>query len=96
MAGNRGNTSLKCKPRQEDPMREFDRLPHELRVWIAAADLPWRPKSVRKSYDRALSQTGDREKALAELTSLQNRLVAKDAQKVWGHNHPNASPLAKA
>ena len=90
MAGNRGTTSLKCKAYSQDPMREFDRLPKELRQWIAAADLPWRPKSVRKSFDRALSQTGDRSKALDELDRLQRRLVSKDAQQVWGQNHPDA------
>ena len=88
--GNRGTTSLKCRRRNENPMREFDRLPAELRAWIAAADLPWRPRSVRRSYDRALSRTGDREKALEELDCLQNRLVAKDAQRIWGPEHPNA------
>jgi hypothetical protein len=91
MPGNRGKTSLKCRRRNENPMREFDRLPKELRIWLAAADLPWRAKSVRRSYDRALSQTGDRKKALEELDRLQQRLVAKDAQKVWGPDHPDAA-----
>ena len=35
MASNRGNTSLKCKRRNEKPMLEFDRLPRELRVLIS-------------------------------------------------------------
>ena len=56
MASNRGNTSLKCKRRNEKPMLEFDRLPRELRVWIASADLPWRPRSVQKAFDRAMSK----------------------------------------
>ncbi|MEM9551449.1 MAG: DUF6525 family protein [Pseudomonadota bacterium] len=90
MAGNRGKTSLKRKWRNEDPMREFDRLPKELRVWIASADLPWRPRSVRQSFYRALSRTGDKDRALEELDRLQERLVAKDAGVVWGQDHPNA------
>jgi len=72
-------------------MHEFDRLPKELRGWLATADLPWRPRSVRRSFERYVSQTGDRKKALVELDRLQRRLIAKDAQKIWGENHPDAS-----
>lgn len=93
MAGNLGNTSLKYKQRNEDSMLEFDRLPQELRIWIATAELPWRPKSVRKTFDRALSQTGSSEKALQELNRVQHRLVSKDSKKVWGKEHPNAGRI---
>lgn len=91
MPSNRGKTSLKCKRRSENPMQDFDGLPQELRAWIAAADLPWRPKSVRRSFDRALAQTGDRQQALAELDRLQKQLLAKDAGTVWGPDHPSAT-----
>lgn len=77
-------------------MRDYDCLPKELRVWVASANLPWRPKSVRQTFDRALSQTGDRKKALEELDRLQQQLVAKDAKKVWGQDHPNAVGEVKA
>ena len=95
MASNRGNTSLKCKRRNENSMLEFDQLPRELRGWIVSADLPWRAKSGRKAFDRALSQTGSREKALEELSRLQRRLISKDATKVWGEKHPDASGVIK-
>ena len=72
-------------------MREYDGLPRELRAWLASAELPWRPASARKSYERALAETGDIEGALQELDRLQERLVAKDAKKVWGEVHPRAS-----
>lgn len=88
---NRGATSLKLKRRNEDPMREFDRLPAELRAWLAAAILPWRPRSVRRAFDRALARTQDRTSALKELDRLQAQLVAKDARKVWSADHPVAS-----
>lgn len=88
MRGNRGNTSLKLKRRNEDPMREYDRLPAELRSWLAAAVLPWRPHSVRRAFDKALAETGDRGFALSRLNALQGRLVARDAAAVWGPNHP--------
>ena len=58
MAHNRGQTSLKSSLRNEDPMQDFDRLSQELRAWIAAADLPWRPRSVRKTFERALAENG--------------------------------------
>ncbi|MEM7732312.1 MAG: DUF6525 family protein [Pseudomonadota bacterium] len=87
---NAGQTSLKRKPRATDPMREFDGLPQELRAWVARADLPWRPGSVRRSFERALSETGDITRALEELDRLQKRLIAKDAKKVWGEVHPGA------
>ncbi len=96
MAGNRGKTSLKCKRRRESPMRDYDCLPKELRTWIAAADLPWRPKSVQRTFDRALSQTGDRKRALEELDRLQRRLVTKDAITVWGEDHPQANEQIEA
>ena len=71
-------------------MSDFDRLPRELRTWIATADLPWRPKSVQRSFDRAFSRTGDLMKALEELDRLQRRLASKDARTIWGENHPQA------
>jgi hypothetical protein len=89
MRGNRGKTSLKLKRRNEDPMREFDRLPAELRAWLASAVLPWRPRSVRRAFDRAMARTHDRSRALEELDRLQDKLVAKDAREVWGHKHPH-------
>ena len=91
MRGNRGQTSLKLKRRTEDPMREFDRLPAELRAWLAGAVLPWRRRSVRRAFDRAVARTKDRARALAELDRLQDQLVAKDAREVWGHAYPCAS-----
>lgn len=72
-------------------MREFDRLPAELRAWLSTAVLPWRPRSVRKAYDKALAETGDRTRAISALDRLQDRLVAKDARAVWGSDYPVAT-----
>ena len=71
-------------------MHQFDRLPQGLRTWISTAELPWRPKSVHKTFNRILSQTGSFEKAIEELNRVQQRLVSKDSEKVWGKAHPNA------
>jgi hypothetical protein len=88
--GNLGATHLKRRRRSEDPMREFDRLPAELRRWLASAALPWRPASVRLAYARAVAETGDRQSALVRLTELQGRLLAQDAAAIWGPDHPAA------
>ena len=85
---NLGRTSLKRKRRNENPLLDYDRLPRALRAWVANAELPWRPRSVLKAYERAFSKTGDRNKALNELNCIQNRLVSKDAIMIWGKNHP--------
>ncbi|MDC0608158.1 DUF6525 family protein, partial [Amylibacter sp.] len=49
---NLGRTSLKRKRRNENPLLDYDRLPRELRAWVANAELPWRPRSVLKAYER--------------------------------------------
>ena len=90
MSPNRGKTSLKRKRRRGDPMQEYDRLPAELRTWVAAASLPWRPRSVLRTYRRALARTQDAATALQELDRVQDRLIAKDARKIWGREHPSA------
>ncbi len=90
MRRNRGQTSLKRKRRAEDPMRDYDRLPPAVRFWLAQAVLPWRPRSAYRAYNRAFARTRDESCALAELDRLQDRLIAKDAQHVWGQDHPNA------
>ena len=91
MATNRGKTSLKLKHQNEDPMREFDRLPAELRAWLAAAVLPWRPRSVRRAFERAVARTRDKSRALEELDRLQDRLIARDVCEVWGQEYPYLS-----
>lgn len=88
MARNRGTTSLRLKRRREDPMREFDRLPSVLRAWLASAALPWRPRSVQRAFDKAVARTRDEAIALRELDRLQERLIAKDASRVWGSAYP--------
>ena len=62
------------------------------RAWLAAAILPWSPRSVRRAYRRAAARTGSGASALAELDRMQARLVARDSRKVWGETHPDAMP----
>lgn len=91
MPGNRGTTTLKCRHRPGNAMRDFDALPRELRLWIASAKLPWRAGSVQLAYKRALKRTGDPQRALEELDRLQQKNVAKDVRRIWGRDHPEAA-----
>lgn len=83
-------THLRAKTRRRDPMQDYDRLPPELRGWLARAALPWRPGSVLKLFGRAMARTGDRARALAELDAAERRLLARDAATIWGPGHPAA------
>ena len=91
MPSNRGHTSLRGKP-SRNSMRDYDRLPPELRVWIASANLPWRPRSVLKTYEKQIAKTGSPERALRELDRIQSKLLAKDTLKIWGREHPDVRP----
>ena len=91
MAANLGNSTLKRRQRRGDPMRDFDQLPPELRSWLGSAVLPWRPKSVHRVYKRTLIKTSDKAKAIKELTRIERGLIAKDARRIWGVDHPYLS-----
>ena len=88
MPSNLGQTRIRQKRRSGDPMREYDRLPPELRAWLASAILPWRPRSVRRAFDRAMSETKDLGRALETLNRIERKQVARDVQSAWGAAHP--------
>lgn len=88
--GNLGGTGLTRRRRREDPMREYDRLPPELRAWLASATLPWRPRSVLQTFRKFHARTANTATAIEELTRLEERIVAKDGRHVWGENYPYA------
>jgi len=88
MRSNQGKTSLKRRRRAACPMGEYDRLPPELRAWLASAALPWSARSVRRAYDRALLKTRSPHLALCELDRLQYRTLERDSRSVWGADHP--------
>ncbi|MEO1705235.1 MAG: DUF6525 family protein [Pseudomonadota bacterium] len=90
MLGGQTNTSLRRKRSSGHPMDEYDRLPAELRRWMASADLPWGASSVRRAYAKALRRKGNPKAALAELDRLQSEKIEKDARAIWGCEHPSA------
>lgn len=74
MSGNLGRTGLRRRRGSATPMADYDRLPPDLRAWLAEAALPWSPRSVARVFGKALARRrGDRAAALAELDRLQDR-----------------------
>jgi hypothetical protein len=76
--GNLGATALRPRRRAVDPMRVYDRLPRELRAWMAEAALPWSPLSCLRLWRRALSEEGCPERARARLDRAEAALLARD------------------
>ena len=86
--GRNLNTSLR---RKAAPMAQFDRLPPELRQWLAQAALPFSAKSALKLWQRSLRDSaGNTAAALAALAQAEARLLARDAARIWGADHPAA------
>ena len=74
-------------------MEAFDRLPPDLRAWLHGAALPWSAASARRQWLRALAAArGDSAAACAVLSRIEARLLARDAARVWGRDHPAANP----
>jgi hypothetical protein len=66
-------------------MADYDRLPPDLRAWLATAVLPWSPRSAARAFDDALKrQRSDRAAALAELDRLQQRRLARASSQPGG------------
>jgi hypothetical protein len=60
------------------PMAEFDRLPPDLRRWLAQAALPWSAASALRLWRRALTEGGDPMLALARLDRAERATLARD------------------
>ena len=81
-------TSLRRRNRPR-PMERYDRLPPELRQWLAGAALPWSPHSALKLWTRLCREcAGDTDAIRRRLERAEARLLAKDAAKVWGAAYP--------
>ncbi|MDK3019666.1 DUF6525 family protein [Pseudodonghicola flavimaris] len=84
-------STLRRRARAADPMRAFDRLPAELRGWLAGAALPWSPQSALKAWHRALARSGgDPAAARAWLSASEARQLRRDCARIWGPDHPAA------
>lgn len=63
-------TSLRRKARP-DAMARYDRLPAELRLWLAGAALPWSASSALRLWQRALHETRDPAAARQRLSAAE-------------------------
>lgn len=87
------STSLRRRNRP-GPMERYDRLPSELRRWLAGAALPWSPQSALKLWTRLRRECGADIPAIRRrLDQAERRMLARDAGKVWGADHPAAQPV---
>lgn len=71
-----------------DPMAEFDRLPVDLRRWLAGAALPWSPRSAHRVYLRALAEVKAPADALSRLDAMQAARLARDSLARSGITRP--------
>ncbi|WP_010138250.1 DUF6525 family protein [Oceanicola sp. S124] len=78
IASNLGQTGLRRRARAANPMAEYDRLPAELRLWLAQAVLPWSARSARRAWSNALRRTGgDPEAARQHLSRIEARQISR-------------------
>jgi hypothetical protein len=77
-AGNLGATRLRRRRRRLDPMQVYDRLPPDLRAWMAEAALPWSPLSCLRLWQRALQEEGCPARARTRLDRAEAALLARE------------------
>jgi hypothetical protein len=78
MTGNLGSTTLKKRRRAAAPMMTYDTLPQPLRCWLAAAALPWSPKSCKRIWDKARRNGLSVDDAILALTEAERKTLSKD------------------
>lgn len=87
-------TSPRARLRATDPMAAYDRLPRDLRQWLAGAALPWSAPSVLRLWQRAIRETGCAKAARERLARAEAKTLAREAARVWGASYP-VQALAK-
>lgn len=80
-AGNLGETPLRRRRRSGNPMQLYDRLPPDLRRWMAQAALPWSPASCLALWQRAIAEGGSTEAALARLHRAEAATLARERMR---------------
>jgi len=74
---NLGETSVKRRKRNEDPMQAYDQLPRDLRRWIQTAKLPWSPASCRRVWLKTKARGDSLEQTLASLDRAEAATLAR-------------------
>ena len=80
--------SPRARWRKVNPMAAYDRLPPDLRSWLAGAALPWSAASVLRVWRRALDETGCPKAALNRLQRAEAKTLAREAVAIWGPTYP--------
>jgi hypothetical protein len=86
--------SPRARWRAANPMSAYDRLPRELRLWLAEAALPWSAPSALRLWQRALGKTGCVRAARDLMARAEAKTLAREAARVWGSSYPDQA-LAK-
>ncbi|WP_435170036.1 DUF6525 family protein [Falsirhodobacter sp. 1013] len=81
-------TSLKRRT-SVSPMARYDNLPQDLRGWLRDAALPWSASSALRLWQRAMKENACPHHARACLCAAEARLLARDAPRTWGTDHPS-------
>ncbi|KIN68493.1 DUF6525 family protein [Sulfitobacter donghicola] len=84
MNKNLGATSLKKRRRSANPMDAYDALPEPLRLWLAAAALPWSPQSCKRIWDKARKSGQSVEEAISILSRAEQKNLARDKVGLLG------------
>ncbi|MEP2530717.1 DUF6525 family protein [Shimia sp.] len=83
--GSNARTSLRRKKRTGDPMAAYNRLPADLRAWLAYAALPWSLRSALRVWRSAIKANGDDTTAARlYLSQLEQKRLDQEAGKIWG------------
>ena len=72
-------------------MSAYDRLPRDLRLWLAEAALPWSAASVLRLWRSALRETGCATAARDRLARAEAKTLAREAARVWGNAYPTGA-----
>lgn len=71
------NSALSRRRKCGAPMQVYDRLPYELRQWLAAASLPWSPVSARRIWQKS-GGSADPCAALNRLDVVEQAMLRRD------------------
>lgn len=95
--GRNLRSTFKRRRRDACPMAAYDRLPSDLRAWLADAALPWSAQSALRLWRKALAAcNGDAAEARRQLGRIEGRQLCRDARRIWGEAHPAARDPASA
>ncbi|MDS9468490.1 DUF6525 family protein [Paracoccus sp. MBLB3053] len=84
-------TSLRCRGNAR-PMDRYDRLPAELRRWLANAALPWSAQSVLRVWTRLHRETGgDTDRMIRRMDQAEQRMLMRDQPRIWGEGYRGRS-----